>query len=246
MVDRQVYFEASGSVLRVTIDNPVTKNGLDYIGLGQLADCYEYAAENDEIRVMVIRGANGYFYTGGRVNAKNPGEKEAYADAIERLTKVQDANTVPVICAVNGHCMKAGMGLLSESDIAVALKGVRFCFPETRMGGAPMMVMAETITALPRKKALEAYYTSWEYDAEEMLRLGLLNAVTTQEDFEATVDKYVRVFLETPADIIRMTRKGYQAMSQAAGLSSRREIALRMLREEVLTSMVTAKTSYNV
>ena len=246
MEKKQVSFKVDGHVMTVTIDNKETKNGLNWEGIEQFAECYAYAAEHEEIRVMVITGNDQYFYTGGRVDATVPGEKEKYADAIEKLTALQDANQVPVVAAVSGDCLKAGMGLLAESDFAVACEGTEFGFPEVRMGGAPMMVMAETIDAMPKKKALEAYYTSWNFSAKEALEMGLLNAVVSREDFQSEVDKYVNVFLNTPKPLISITRKAYVEMAKAEDIKSRRQIAMRMLREEVLTTMAKTKTSYNV
>ena len=153
---REVLFSVEDRVMTITIDNPDTKNGLDWIGLNQLADCYEFAMEHDDVLVMIITGNKQYFYTGGRVNPAVSGESQRYADAIERLTTLQDNNTKPIIAAISGHCLKAGMGIVAGADFAIAREGVEFGFPEIRMGGVPMMVMAETIDSMPKKFALEA------------------------------------------------------------------------------------------
>lgn len=246
MKRQEVQYEVAQGVMKITIDNPETKNGLDWQGIEQLADCYAYAAAHPEVRVIVITGNDRYFYTGGRVDATAPGEKERYADAIERLTTLQDENQVPMIAAISGDCLKAGMGVVAECDFAVAKEGVRFGFPEVRMGGAPMMVMAETIDAMPKKKALEAYYTSWSFSAEEAERMGLINAVVSKEDLWPTVEKYIRVFLDTPEELIRITKKAYGLMSKAPDLAERRKIAMRLLREDVLVTMTKTKTIYNI
>lgn len=246
MKAKQVSYHVDKNVLYAVIDNPETKNGLTWEGILQLADCYAYAAEHPEIRAIVITGNDRYFYTGGRVDASVPGEQQRYADAIERLTQLQDANKTPMIAAISGDCLKAGMGLAAKCDFAIAREGTLFGFPEVRMGGAPMMVMAETIDALPRKKALEAYYSSWNYSAQEMLQAGFLNAVVPADQFDATVEKYLRVLLDTPRPLIELTRTAYDEMDRAPGLKERRAIALRMLREDVLSTMEQTATSYNV
>ncbi len=243
---REVISEVRDQIMYITIDNPETKNGLDWIGLNELADCYEYAASHSDILAIVVQGNNEYFYTGGRVNPANEGEREKYADAIERLTGLQDRNEIPMIAAIRGNCLKAGMGLVAGCDFAVAAEGVIFGFPEIRMGGAPMMVMAETIDSLPQKKALEAYYSSWEYDAKEMLNMGFLNSVVPTDQFDETVEKYVNIFRKTPARLIRTTRKGYNRMKKADSMSERRQIALKMLKEDVLAPMTKENTEYNV
>ena len=246
MKAKQVSYHVEKDVLYAVIDNPETKNGLTWEGILQLADCYAYTAEHPEIRAIVITGNDRYFYTGGRVDASVPGESQRYADAIERLTQLQDANKTPMIAAISGDCMKAGMGLAAKCDFAIAREGALFSFPEVRMGGAPMMVMAETIDALPRKKALEAYYSSWNYSAQEMLQAGFLNAVVPADQFDATVEKYLRILLDTPRALIELTRTAYEEMDRAPSLKERRAIALRMLREDVLSTMEHTATSYNV
>lgn len=243
---KRVMYTVEKGVMKVIIDYPETKNGLDWIGLEQLAECYEYAAANEDVMVMLITGNDQYFYTGGRVDPSVPGEKEKYADVIERLTALQDNNTKPVVAAVSGHCLKAGMGMIAGADFAIAKEWVEFGFPEIRMGGVPMMVMAETIDSMPKKMAMEAYCSCWNYSAQQALQMGLLNAVTTEEEFWPTVQKYVDIFLNTPANLIAMTRRGYEELSKATDKAERRKIAMKMLRENVLTAMSKENTTYNV
>lgn len=76
--------------------------------------------------------------------------------------------------------------------------------------------------------------------------MGLLNAVTTDEDFWPTVEKYVHIFKNTPSNLISMTRKAYEELSRTPERSERRKIAMKMLRENVLTAMEKGKTTYNV
>lgn len=243
---RQVAFEVEKGVMKIRIDNPETKNGLNYIGIEQLAECYEYAEKSEDVQVMLITGNDRYFYTGGRVNPNNPGENDRYADAIERLIRLQDANKKPVVAAVSGDCLKAGMGVVAGADFAIAREGVKFGFPEIRMGGVPMMVMAETIDSMPKKIAMEAYCSSWEYTAEQMKQMGMLNAVVSKEEFWPTVEKYVHIFLDTPAILIELTRKGYEKLSKVETREERRKIAMKMLREECLPAMKKVETTYNV
>ena len=245
MKDRQVFYEISNDVMNITIDNPEMKNGLNHIGINQLADCFE-KMKKQCIKVAVIRGSGDYFFTGGRVDPTVDGEQQKYADAIERYERLLSENVTPLIAAVSGHCLKAGMGLLAACDFAVAKKGVEFGFPEVRMGGVPMMVMASTIDTMPKKRALEAYLTSWNFSAEDAYMMGLVNRVVSPEMFERTVSDFVDVFLNTPEVLVSMTIKAFRELSRIDGTKDRAKFAMRMLREEVLPAMATMKTEYNV
>ncbi len=246
MDGKQVRCRVENGVMTIIIDNPEMKNGTNYIGVNELCDCFERLIADDSIKVLVFTGSGEYFWTGGRVDPNAPGENDKYADGIERFERLRRQNEKPVIAAVNGHCLKAGMGMLCRSDIAIAKKGVEFGFPEVRMGGVPMMVMAEVIDSMPQKLAIEAFITCWNFSAEDALRFGLVNKVVDESEFDATVQKYVDVFLKTPAELVRLTKKAYREMSKLNTLDERADLAMNMLRDEVLPAMKTIKQEYNV
>lgn len=243
---KQVHCQVKDGVMIIRIDNPSTKNGLTWQGIEELADCYEKMQEDKSIRVAVVTGNDEYFYTGGRVDPTVPGEQERYANAIERFSALCAQNTTPMVAAVSGDCMKAGMGMLATCDFAVAREGVVFNYPEVRMGGVPMMVLVDTVDTMPRKRALEAYLTCWDISAQDAYMMGLVNRVVPREEFWPTVEKFVRVFLDTPPELVEMTRRAYDTMVKMTDKKARSEFAMEMLRKEVLTTMANSKTQYNV
>ena len=246
MNDKQLTYTVENGVMTITIDNPEMKNGLNYIGINQFADAMETLKKDPTIKVAVIKGSHGYFFTGGRVDPNNPGENDIYADAIARYTKACNENDNPIIAAVNGHCLKAGLGIVTAADFAVALKGVEFGLPEIKMGGVPMMIMVETMDFLPKKLAMESYLTAWNFSAEEALRVGLVNRVVDESEFDATVQKFVDVYLNTPEELIYLTRKAYRELSKISSREERQAFGMKMLREECLPAMQRVKQQYNV
>ncbi len=243
--EKQLFYTIENGVMTITIDNIEMKNGLNYIGINQFADAYDVLNSDDSIKVAVIKGSNGYFFGGGRVDPNCPGENEKYADAIQRYMKACDDNKKPVIAAVNGTCYKAGLGTVAQADIAIAQKGVMFGLPEIRMGGIPMMIMVELMDYLPKKFAMEAYLSGWDFPAEDAYRIGLVNKVVEESEFDATVQKYVDVFLNTNPELIRLTRKAYAMLSAIDEPVKRQEAGMKMLREEVLPAMTRIEQHYN-
>ena len=242
---KQLYYTIENGVMTITIDNIEMKNGLNWIGINQFADAYEVLNSDDSIKVAVIRGSKGYFFCGGRVDPNCPGENEKYADAIQRYMKACDMNKKPIIAAVNGTCYKAGLGTVAQADIAIAQRGVMFGLPEIRMGGIPMMIMVELMDYLPKKFAMEAYLSGWDFPAEDAYRIGLVNKVVDESEFEETVQKYVDVFLNTNPELIRLTRKAFNLLSSLDDPEERQKAGMKMLREEVLPVMTTIKQQYN-
>ena len=199
-----------------------------------------------ELHDGIITGNEQYFYTGGRVDPNAPGEKDKYTDALTHFLKASGAVTKPMIAAVNGDRMKAGMGVLALCDFAVARKGVVFNFPEVRMGGVPMMVLVDIVDAMPRKRALEALLTSWNLSAEEALQMGLVNRVVAKEEFWPTVYRFADAMLATQPWLIDMTKQAYEDMVHLKTREERIAYADKMLRGDALHNMATHETTYNV
>lgn len=237
--------EVKGPVATVRIDRPEFKNGLDWRAMAALCEVYEYIAGDPDARVLVVTGTGDHFYTGGRVDAASDEDRELYAQYIARSGAARDLVKLPMIAAINGDCLKGGMSWLLESDLAVAKRTVKFGYPEVRMGGVPMLVMAASME-LPKKLALEAYYSSETFDAETAYRLGFLNAVTGEEDFWPTVEKYIRIVVDNPRELIQMTHDAYYAMAEIPNTSERIAFAQKMLEEKVLPQMTREKQEYNV
>lgn len=234
-----------GPVMKLKINRPEDHNGLNWEALKLLGDAYQRAIDDRSLRVIVITGDDQYFHTGGRVNAGDEEEQKKYSEQVERMQRLQDELTIPLIAAVSGDCLKGGMGLLADADIAVARQGVSFGFPEVRMGGVPMMVMASTIS-IPKKRALEAYYSSEYFGAETALEMGLVNQVVPEEAFWDTVQHYIDMIITKPPELIEMTRKAYYSMAEMPDKERRKSFAITMLKNQVLTAMASGKTEYNV
>ncbi len=234
-----------GAVVTITIDLPETKNGLNWRAMEALAEAYDRIAADRDARVIVQTGTGKYFYTGGRVDANDPEDRARYAASIAHMSSQSKKLKLPVIAAINGDCLKGGMGWLVGADMAIAKRTAQFGFPELRMGGVPMLVMAQCM-CLPKKFALEAYYSSENFDAETMYRFGLLNAITDEDDFWPTVEKYIHIIIDNPQVLIQMTHDAYFAMEELATTAERTSFAQKMLEEKVLPQMANEKQEYNV
>lgn len=241
-----VYCEIDGPVALFKVNRPQTKNGMDWKAKGAQAEAYERIAADPDVRVMVITAEGEYFITGGRVDASKPEEQRLYSEYIARVENARKTIKVPMIAAVNGHCFKGGMGLVAQADLAVAKDTATFSFPEVRMGGVPMVVMARCMGYLPKKLALEAYYSNREYPAKRMYEVGFLNAVTDEEHFWPTVEEYIHMVIDYPRSLIQMTHDAYYAMEGITDLNERVAFSQKWLAEKVLPQMAKEKTSYNV
>jgi enoyl-CoA hydratase len=133
--------EHQGAVAVITIDRPERRNALDTDAAVALADAVD-AAVADRYRVVVITGAGGHFCAGADLTGV---EDESFLSALRRLlVGVRDA-PLPVIAAVEGAALGAGMQVAVACDLRVAAPDAMFGIPAAKLG---LMVDQWTVARL--------------------------------------------------------------------------------------------------
>lgn len=234
-----------GPVATVRIDRPDLKNGMDKDSFFAMEEALVHISKDSEARVVVYTGTGEYFYTGGRVDANDPEDSRLYGIAQEKYYAAKALIKLPSIAAINGHCQKGGMSWLFDCDLAIAKTWSTFGYPEVRMGGVPMLVMADSM-CLPKKIALRAYYSGEPISADMMYRLGYLNVVASDEEFDAELDKLIHLIIGHPKTLIQMTHDCYYEMAAIMDSEERLAYAHRTLQEKVLPAMKNEKQEYNI
>jgi enoyl-CoA hydratase len=170
-----------GDVSTLTINRPDKLNALSRELLSELSAAIKSLAGESDIRAAVITGAGKAFVAGADIaSMKSMTEEEGRAfgalgqevfTAIERLR-------FPVIAAVNGFALGGGCELALACDFIYASSKAKFGQPEVNLGIIPGFGGTQR---LPRRVGLsvarELIYTGRMMDAEEALRIGLVNAV---------------------------------------------------------------------
>jgi enoyl-CoA hydratase len=186
MAYRTLNLETKPPLAYIRLTRPERGNPIDGEFLQELdAAC---AAINDEPQVRVaILTAEGDVFSSGWDPAELRPEGAALASLRrERAFREPFAALVemgqPVIAAVHGDALSAGLELALACDVRLAADGARFGLPETDQGLIPMAGGTQRLARLVgRGKALELIMTGEPIDAQEALRIGLVSAVLPQE-----------------------------------------------------------------
>lgn len=149
-----------------------------------------------EIRVMVITGAGEAFCAGMELAGLEGGTPLAArrrCREVQALTGRISDSPLPVIAAVNGVAMGAGLELCIASDFALASERARFGFPETRLGMIPCGGGTQRLARLVGlRRAEELVLTGRVLTAEESGEWGLVNRVTAEGALEREADELAR------------------------------------------------------
>lgn len=178
-----------GAVATVTLDVPAKRNAIGPEMANELLHALARAADDPEVRALVLTGEGGHFCAGGNIGQMS-GEGEGldfkgdYADLLLAMVR----SPKPIVAKVRGTAMGGGLGLVAASHFALSADDAVLGTPEIHRGLFPMMIMAVLSRIVPRRRLLEMMLLGHKMTAAEGERLGLLNRVVEGDALDAAVD----------------------------------------------------------
>ena len=164
----------------ITINRPEVKNALTAAMRTRLCELVDEADADTATRAIIVTAVDPVFSSG--VELKEVAAGTAVGAAANPGVALRAATT-PVVCAVNGACVTGALEIALSCTFVVASERARFADTHARLD----VVAAWGLTALlPRvvgvRKAAEMSITGNFVDAEEALRIGLVNHVVPHEE----------------------------------------------------------------
>ncbi|HEV8574088.1 MAG TPA: enoyl-CoA hydratase-related protein [Dehalococcoidia bacterium] len=218
--------DSGGAIARLTVTRLERENAIDAAVLRDLRAACE--AIDEETRVVLLTGEGDVFSRGWDWEALL-GETTDPVAAIRSAGIPPDPFGClaelppPVVCAINGDAVGAGLELALACDVRIAAEGATFSLPEVSMGMLPFAGGTQRLPRLVgRGRALEMILTGEAVDAGEALRIGLVSAIVPRE----------RLLTEAEAMASRIAERGplavrYAKEAIARGLEMPLEQALR-------------------
>jgi enoyl-CoA hydratase/carnithine racemase len=202
MMDELRVVDVEG-VRTITIDRPDAKNALTSAMRERLCEVLSETERDDAVRAVVITAVDPIFTAGvdfKEVSTTGPRWNPHDAQFAVNPGRALRAMLTPVICAVNGACVSGGLEIALSSSFVVASERARFADTHARLG----VVATWGLTALlPRavgvRKAREMSITGNFVDAEEALRIGLVNHVVPHEELVPFAQKLAADIATTSA-----------------------------------------------
>jgi enoyl-CoA hydratase len=174
MAAAPVRYERTGAAALVTIDRPERRNAVDAETAEQLRDALQRFEADDGARAMVITGAGGAFCAGADLKAMDLDVEHPQGPM--GFTRVTPSK--PAIAAISGWCLAGGLEIALWCDLRIATEDSTFGLFERRWG---VPLIDGGTQRLPRivglGRALELTLTGRPVDAQEALRIGLVNEV---------------------------------------------------------------------
>ncbi|MEO7337995.1 MAG: enoyl-CoA hydratase-related protein [Caldimonas sp.] len=177
-------------VLTLRLDRPERLNAIDEPMAAALLDALQAAASDAAVRVVVLRGSGRAFCAGRDVTEAPTPEILALVQSVARAIVVLPK---PVVAAVHGWVVGAGVEWMLDTDIVVAARGARFKLPEIGLGVFVTGGIARTLPAVAGlARAKGVLLLGEEFSAEDALRWGLVWSVVDADGLDAEVDRIAK------------------------------------------------------
>lgn len=237
---RLVDYSTVDRIAIIELNDPPA-NTYSYEMMKQLDEAILQARMDEQVAVLVLRGAGEKFFCAGaniRMLSEVTPEFKYYfcMHANETLNRLEQTPKL-VIAALNGHTVGGGLEVALAADIRIARRGGgKIGLPEVNLGVLPGTGGTQRLSRLIGKgRAIEMMATGATYDFDEAASFGLVNAVYDSEGFFERVLEYARQF--TPPHrasravgyIKRAVQSGLE-MGFSEGLALERELQQQLFR----------------
>ena len=201
----ELSYEERESVAHVRLERPEKRNALTGGMLERLGVIFAGVAARRDLRAVVLSGAGADFCAGTDIGELERLDEAGALRKAERGQEVFDAVELcgtPVVAAVGGAAAGGGCELALACHLRVAATDARFSLPEARLGVIPAYGgTARLARAVGSGRALAAMLAGDEINAEEALRLGLVNRVVPPERLLAEAEALARAIIEASAPL---------------------------------------------
>ena len=232
-------YSSTECVATITLDQPDTRNALSNELLGVLVAAFEAARDDDEVRCVVLTSSHDKVFSSGANLAGFATDVPIVhryfgTERFPRLFRLIGMLGKPTICAANGHVLAGALGIALACDLIIAKESATFGTPEINVGAFPFMIMALIYRNVPRKKTNELLLLGDRIDAREAERIGIVNKVVADGEFEGAVQEWAAKLASKSPLIMRL---GKDAMYRQLDMPF--EDALDYLRSQLSLAMTT-------
>jgi enoyl-CoA hydratase len=184
-----------GGVGTIIFNNPQRHNAVSLDMWAATSRILEQYAEDDEVRVVVLKGAGGKAFVSGADISKFESERATldatrqYNVTVEKTYSAIEEFPKPTIAMIEGYCIGGGVGLAVCCDLRICSDNSRFAVPAAKLGlGYSFNGLRRLVNVVGPAFAREIFYTARQFSAEDARVMGLVNRVLPQ----AGLERYVR------------------------------------------------------
>jgi enoyl-CoA hydratase/carnithine racemase len=208
--------EQADGVICITLNRPASLNALNAELRAALTAFWREFRDNPDLKVAIVTGAGERAFSTGRdlketAGADTVGVRLDYevSGSYGYPTEIEIGK--PVIAAVDGYCMAAGLMVAVACDIRLCTPSAKFGNPQAKRGRGTRMPYHLARAGLPRAVVMDMVMTGEALDAEQALRWGLVSRVVERADLLPTAWSIARRIAENSPTVISGIKRAAEA-----------------------------------
>ena len=183
----------------VIFNNPERHNAMSLEMWQGLGDALEQFSTRNDVRVAVMRGAGEKAFVSGADISEfdnkrgSAAQKASYEKTMGRSNRALSKFKKPLIALIEGYCIGGGLATALHADIRIATPDSSFGIPAARLGlGYDYAGLAKLARVVGPASARDIMFSARFMNADEALRMGLINFIYSREEIEATTSSYAQ------------------------------------------------------
>ncbi len=221
MDEKHVVYSRQGEIAVITLNRPDAKNAFSTEMISLWENFLKEAKHDDRVRVIVVTGTGDTFCSGGDIKDMAEGKLRSWGmktflwEGVHRIVLTMEDLDKPVIAAINGAAMGAGMDMAIMCDLRVCSDKAKLAESYIMMGLIPGDGGAYFLPRLVGvSKALELLLSGDVLTASEALTLGIVNKVVSHDSLMDETMKLAKKIAGRPPLAVRMMKRAvYQAQT---------------------------------
>lgn len=186
-------YAKDGAIAWIIADNPTRMNALTGAMWGALPGAIESAANDPDVRVVVLRGSGDKAFSAGadisEFESGRTGEAAKVYDALnDAAFNALIGCPKPTIAMIHGFCLGGGLGLALCCDMRIADETSQFAIPAAKLGiGYNARWVRPILAAIPPDRAKQLLFTGRRFRSADADAMGLITQLVPKTEIEATV-----------------------------------------------------------
>lgn len=210
MAYKNIINETDGKIGIVKINRPDVLNAVNVETILEIEKAVKEFNDNKDILVIIITGEGKSFVSGSdisRLAEMDSLKAREYSQIGQRVLSYIENIEKPVIAAVNGYALGSGCELAMACDIRIASEKAKFGQPEVKLGLIPGHAGTQRLARLVGVgKAKEMIFTGDSIDAQEAMRIGLVNKVVASDKIIEEAKNIAHKIIDVGPTAVRLAK----------------------------------------
>jgi enoyl-CoA hydratase len=204
----------------ITLNRPDKLNAMNKTTVREIDRAVAMAVADPDVNALVITGAgrafsSGYDLQGADYDVDIESWQADMTENAQALLNIWKA-PIPVIASINGYALAGALELMMSCDLAIAADNAKFGEPEVRHNSGPPALFMPWLLSTRDTRWL--MYTGDLVDAEEALRMHLINKIVPADQLKEKTENLARKLARMPVPAIKFAKASINNQQVAAGL----------------------------